>query len=366
GMTPEKKDNKKIQDAHEAIRPTEIEMTPSSLKDSLARDQFRLYQLIWRRFVASRMNPAKYETTSVRIDSSSQQTANTHRFTVAASKVIFEGFLTVYNDTEDVSAEEKTVLAKSIDQNTKLNFTEFDYKQHFTQPPPHYTEASLVKALEELGIGRPSTYAPTITTILGRRYVIKENKNLYVTELGEVVNRMMIEAFPTIIDVHFTANLETLLDGVEEGIVNWKTIIRNFYPDLDEAVRTAEQDLQEVEIADEVSEEICEHCGRNMVVKYGPHGKFLACPGFPDCRNTMPYLEKIGIECPRCGKDIVAKKTKKGRRYFGCIAYPECDFMVWQKPTDSRCPECGNVLLEKGQKLACADPNCHTLIEKNA
>ena len=369
GKTPEKKDTKKIQDAHEAIRPTETEMTPASLKSSLSRDQLRLYQLIWKRFVASRMNPAKYETTSVRIDSSSQSSAkadkSSHRFTIAASKVIFDGFLSVYTEEEDKdTTETNVVLAKSIDQKTKLKFNEFDYQQHFTQPPPHYTEASLVKALEELGIGRPSTYAPTITTIMGRRYVIKEEKSLYVTELGEVVNRMMNEAFPTIVDVHFTANLEALLDGIEEGVVNWKTVVKNFYPDLDEAVNIAEKELEEVEIADEVSEEICENCGRNMVIKYGPHGKFLACPGFPECRKTSPYLEKIGVECPRCTKDIIVKRTKKGRRYYGCIANPECDFMVWQKPTGEKCPECGDVLLEKGQKLACANSNCHTLVEK--
>ncbi|MCL2052052.1 MAG: type I DNA topoisomerase [Lachnospiraceae bacterium] len=353
----EKKESKKIQDAHEAIRPTEIEFTPASLKASLARDQFRLYQLIWRRFIASRMKPAVYETTLVRIDSSSQQ-GKAHRFTVTASKIIFDGFLSVYTEEDDKNAEASVILSKTIDQKTKLSFNEFETKQHFTQPPAHYSEASLVKALEELGIGRPSTYAPTISTIMGRRYVIKENKSLYVTELGEVVNRMMNEAFSTIVDVNFTANLEALLDGVEEGKVSWKTVVRNFYPDLDEAVKVAEQELKEVEIADEVSEEICENCGRNMVIKYGPHGKFLACPGFPDCRNTSPYLEKIGVECPKCSKDIILKKTKKGRRYYGCIDNPECDFMVWQKPTGKKCPECSDVLLEKGQKLACANADC--------
>lgn len=237
-------------------------------------------------------------------------------------------------------------------------------KQHFTQPAPHYTEASLVRELEELGIGRPSTYAPTITTILARRYVVKENKNLYVTELGEVVNNMMKDAFASIVDVHFTANMETLLDGIEEGTVNWKTVVANFYPDLDEAVQTAEKELKEVDIADEVSDEVCDLCGRQMVIKYGPHGRFLACPGFPECRNTKPYFEKIGVACPKCGKDIVLKKTKKGRKYYGCIDNPECDFMVWQKPSGKKCPRCDSMLLIKGGKLVCMDETCG-YVEKN-
>lgn len=352
----EKKTTKKVQDAHEAIRPTDSDRTPTEIKESLSRDQFRLYQLIWKRFLASQMNPAKYETTSVKID------GNGHRFTVAASKVVFDGFMCVY--TNDDEKEDNKTLIKGIDKDTKLELEAFDYKQHFTQPSPHYTEASLVRSLEELGIGRPSTYAPTITTILARRYVVKENKNLYVTELGEVVNKIMLEAFPTIVDVNFTANLETLLDGVEEGTVNWKTVISNFYPDLDEAVKKAEEELEHVKIEDEVSEEICENCGKNMVIKYGPHGRFLACPGFPECRNTKPYLEKIGIECPQCGKDIVLKKTKKGRKYYGCMDNPECDFMVWQKPSSEKCPECGTIMLEKGNKLVCYNETCGHIINK--
>ena len=350
GAGTERKTDKKIQDAHEAIRPTDLNRTPSELKDSLSRDQFRLYQLIWRRFTASRMQPARYETTSVKID------GGEHRFTVAASKVVFDGFLCVYSQEEE--KEESNTLMKGIDSSTKLKFSEFDYKQHFTQPAPHYTEASLVRALEELGIGRPSTYAPTITTILARRYIAKENKNLYVTELGEVVNSMMKDAFPSIVDVNFTANMEALLDGVGEGTVNWKTVIANFYPDLDEAVKTAEKELAEVQIADEVSDEVCDICGRQMVIKYGPHGRFLACPGFPDCRNTKPYFEKIGVACPKCGKDIVLKKTKKGRKYYGCIGNPECDFMVWQKPSNVKCERCGALMLYKGNKMVCSDENC--------
>lgn len=351
-----KKGGQKIQDAHEAIRPTDLSRTPVALKESLSRDQFRLYQLIWKRFVASRMTPAKYETTSVKI------AAGEHLFTVAASKVLFDGFMSVYT-SDDEEKQENNRLVKEIDENTLLTFNSFDSKQHFTQPPAHYTEATLVRALEELGIGRPSTYAPTITTILARRYVTKENRNLYVTELGEVVNNMMKEAFPSIVDVTFTANMEGLLDKVEEGVVGWKTVVSNFYPDLDEAVKQAEKELPEVKIADEVSDEICDACGRQMVIKYGPHGRFLACPGFPECRNTKPYFEKIGVQCPKCGKDIVLKKTRKGRKYYGCIDNPECDFMVWQKPSDIKCDKCGSVMLVKGSKLVCSNEECGNVTE---
>ena len=347
-------DNKakgKIQDAHEAIRPTDITRMPVLIKESLSRDQFRLYQLIWNRFVASRMNPARYETTSVKI------TAGSYGLHVSASKVAFEGFLSVYS-ADDEEKEESNVLLGSISEDTQLSLKELDAKQHFTQPAPHFTEASLVKTLEEHGIGRPSTYAPTITTLLARRYITKEQKNLYMTELGEAVNSIMMQAFETIVDEHFTANMESLLDMVEEGKVPWKTIISNFYPDLETAVADAEKKLEKVEIADEVTDVVCEECGRHMVVKYGPHGKFLACPGFPECRNTKPYLEKIGVHCPSCGKEIVLRKTKKGRRYYGCENYPECEFMSWAKPVEKKCPSCGGYMVEKGNKLVCADAQC--------
>lgn len=352
-----KTNSNKIQDAHEAIRPSDITRTPAKVKDSLSRDQFRLYQLIWNRFTASRMNSAKYETTSVKIG------AGTYRFNVSASKVVFDGFMTVYMSDDDEKGKEN-VLLRSIDKDTTLVWESFDEKQHFTQPPAHYTEASLVKTLEELGIGRPSTYAPTITTILARRYVVKENKNLYVTELGEVVNDMMKEAFPSIVDDHFTANMESLLDSIEDGQVNWKTVVANFYPDLDEAVNQAEKELEKVQIQDEVTDVVCEQCGRNMVVKYGPHGKFLACPGFPDCRNTKPYLEKTGIACPLCGKEVVIKKTKKGRKYYGCENNPECEFMSWQKPAGINCEKCGSFMVDKGNKIVCSNTQCGHVIEK--
>ena len=346
-----KKSNAKIQDAHEAIRPTDINRIPSEIKESLSRDQFRLYQLIWKRFAASRMANAVYEATTVNIG------VGDYHFRVSTSKVAFDGFMAVYTEADDEKAE-KQVLLKSLDKDTKLSLVEYDPKQHFTQPPAHYTEASLVKTLEELGIGRPSTYSPTITTIIARRYITKENKNLYVTEIGEVVNSIMKESFPTIVDEHFTANMESLLDSVAEGAVPWKTVVANFYPDLEKAVQAAEEELEKITIEDEVTDEICEVCGRNMVIKYGPHGKFLACPGFPECRNTKPYYEKIGVACPKCGKDVVIKMTKKGRRYYGCIDYPECDFMSWGRPVDKKCPRCGGYMVEKGNKLACADEHC--------
>ena len=350
-QTVTQKGGAKIQDAHEAIRPSDIARTPAVVKESLSRDQFRLYQLIWKRFAASRMASAVYETTNVKIG------AGKYRFGVAASKVSFEGFMSVYT-SEDDEKDTNNVLLKGIDEDTKLTLDTFDEKQHFTQPPAHYTEASLVKTLEELGIGRPSTYSPTITTLLGRRYIVKEAKNLYVTELGEVVNQIMKESFPSIVDEHFTANMESLLDSIGEGAVNWKTVVRNFYPDLEAAVEVAEKELQKVKIEDEVTDVVCDQCGRNMVVKYGPHGKFLACPGFPECRNTKPYLEKIGVPCPKCGKDVVLRKTKKGRKYFGCENNPECDFMSWSRPVAEKCPKCGGYMVVKGNKIACADAGC--------
>ncbi len=355
---PEQKarSSKKIQDAHEAIRPTDIARTPSSVKDSLSRDQLRLYTLIWNRYTACRMNPAKFETTGVKIG------AGKYRFSVSASKRVFDGFMKVYTESDDKEKDDNIVLT-DLQKGMILSLKDIDAKQHFTQAPPHYTESSLVKALEEQGIGRPSTYAPTITTIIARRYVVKEDRNLFVTEMGEAVNKIMKEAFPSIVDLRFTANLEMLLDNVEEGEIEWKTIVRNFYPDLAEAVKKAEDELAKVEIKDEVSDVKCDLCGRMMVIKYGPHGKFLACPGFPECRNTKPYLEKIGIKCPVCGKDIVIRKTKKGRIFYGCESGADCTFMSWQKPVDVKCEKCGSLMVRKGNKLMCMNEDCKHLQE---
>ncbi|MBE5925828.1 MAG: type I DNA topoisomerase [Lachnospiraceae bacterium] len=346
-----KKTEGKIQDAHESIRPTNLDLTPTVVKDQLPRDAFRLYQLIWKRFVASRMTAAKYETISIKIQ------GGEHLFSAATSKMLFDGFMSVYVSSDD-KEEANNVMLSKIDKDTNIEFDEFESKQHFTQPPAHYTEAALVKALEEQGIGRPSTYAPTISTIIARRYVAKENKNLYVTELGEAVNDIMKASFPVIVDMSFTANLESLLDKIEEGVIPWKTVVRNFYPDLAEAVKIAEEELEKIEIRDEETDVKCELCGRNMVIKYGPHGKFMACPGFPECKNTKPYFEKIGVPCPICGKDVVIKKTKKGRKYFGCENNPECDFISWQPPLVEKCPECGKYMLKKGNKAVCSDEQC--------
>ena len=323
----DKKGGKKIQDAHEAIRPTDIKLLPTEVKDSLSREQFRLYQLIWKRFTASCMANAVYETISVRMMSGE------HKFGASTSKIKFDGYMSVYMSDEDEKSDAHSL--KALNEDSEISFESVEGKQHFTQPPAHYTEASLVKALEELGIGRPSTYAPTISTIVARRYIIKEQKNLYVTELGEAVNNIMKQSFSSIVDVNFTANMESLLDMVEEGNVKWKTVVSNFYPDLKEAVEIAEKELESVKIADEVTDILCDNCGKNMVIKYGPHGKFLACPGFPECRFTKPYLEKAGVKCPDCGGEVVILKTKKGRRYFGC-ENPECEFMSWNKPSENK------------------------------
>ena len=341
----------RIQDAHEAIRPADLTRLPSNVKDSLTREQFRLYQLIWRRFMASRMSNAKYETTTAKIQ------AGEYIFSTAASHRIFDGFMLVYTDAEEEKEEKKSPVY-SLEEGQVLEFDSFDEKQHFTQPPAHFTEASLVHTMEELGIGRPSTYAPTIGTLLARNYVTKEGRNLFMTELGDAVNNIMTEWFPTIVDKTFTANMESLLDGVEEGKVEWKSIIRNFYPDLEESVKKAQEHLEKVQIADEETDVVCDKCGRHMVIKYGKFGKFLACPGFPECSNTKPYLEKIGVLCPKCGKDIVIRKTRKGRVFYGCENYPDCDFTSWQKPVEKACPKCGKFMVIRGNRIVCSDQEC--------
>ena len=327
GAQPKAQAEVKIQDAHEAIRPTSLDLSPEEAKEKLPRDELRLYQLIYKRFLASRMSAALYSTEAVKLR------AGEYVFTLNGSKLSFDGFLSVYMTEEDKA--EKDVSLPELTVGEALSLDSFDKEQHFTQPPAHYTEASLVKALEEDGIGRPSTYAPTIGTLLARRYIAKEKKNIFVTELGLAVDDMMQKNFPTIIDTAFTANMESLLDSVATGKTKWKTIVENFYPDLEEAVEKAQAEVEKITIRDEETDVLCDKCGRHMVIKYGPHGKFLACPGFPECRNTKPYVEYAGFTCPDCGAECVKRRSKKGRIFYSCSRYPECEYMTWSKPKEA-------------------------------
>ncbi|MBR5930577.1 MAG: type I DNA topoisomerase [Lachnospiraceae bacterium] len=333
------KQGSKIQDAHEAIRPTDITVTPDQLKSKLDRDNFRLYQLIWKRFVASRMTNAKFEVTAINF------CVSDYVFKATASKQTFDGFMRVYTSADD-EKEEKNNVVSNLTDDAMIDGVQYDPSQHYTQPPAHFTEASLVKAMEEQGIGRPSTYSPTITTILARRYVRKEKKNLVVTELGKVVNDIMVTAFPDIVDITFTAKVEEKLDKIEEGEMEWKKVLREFYPGLKESIDEARSKLTRIKVKDEETDVICDKCGRNMVIKFGPHGKFLACPGFPECRNTMSIVEKAGAVCPKCGKELIIRKTKKGRRYYGCEGYPECDYMSWTKPGTKKSDKEEQVVIE--------------------
>lgn len=348
----------KTQDAHEAIRPTNVSRTPESIKDSLSKDQYRLYKLIWERFVASQMSPAVYDTLSVKL------AAGDYAFRASGSRLRFSGFLEAYSKGEE---EDEKVIPK-LTQGDILQAEQLLPEQHFTQPPARYTDASLIKTLEEIGVGRPSTYAPTLTTIQARHYVTKEAKNLFPTELGEMVDEIMKTYFPDIVDIDFTANMEKRLDDVEMGKEEWKQIIRDFYPDFKKSVENAAEKLEKIEIKDEETDIVCEKCGRNMVIKYGRYGKFLACPGFPECQNAKPYFEEAGVNCPECGGKVLIKKTKKGRIYYGCEHNGDgCDFMSWNKPTGEKCPECGAFLEEKGRKnpkIVCSNEKCGYMKEK--
>lgn len=324
-LKPKGKASGKVQDAHEAIRPTNINTEPESVKEKLDRDSYRLYNLIWKRFTASRMTAARYSVTAVDF------LAGDYVFKASSSVRTFDGFMQVYTYADE-EKEEKNSSAAKLTMDSVISKAEYTPEQHFTQPPAHFTEASLVKAMEEEGIGRPSTYAPTITTILSRGYVKKEKKNLISTELGDVVNDIMETAFPQIVDIKFTANVEKQLDDVEEGKTPWKQVIRDFYPGLKESIDNARTKLEKIQVKDEETDVICEKCGRHMVIKMGKYGKFLACPGFPECRNTKPLVIKSGAKCPVCGKDLIVKKTKKGKTYYACSGYPECNYMTWNKP----------------------------------
>ncbi len=341
---------KNIQDAHEAIRPTDVTITPAVLKGNVTAEQYKLYKLIYERFVGSRMKPAEYSIYTVTIS------ADDSLFKTSSSTVTFAGYQNVYNTEEEKT--KKAVNLGGIQKGDKLDCEEIRTIQHFTEPPSHYTESLLVRTMEENGIGRPSTYAPTIATLLNRRYIVKEQKNLYITELGQVVNNVMETAFPEIVDIDFTANMETLLDSIGEGKTDWKVVVRNFYPDLENEIKHASENLEKIKIADEVSDEYCEDCGAQLVIKYGAYGKFLACPNFPECRFTKPYFEKIGVACPDCGGDIVRKTTRKGRPFYGCINYPECEFTSWNRLVNKKCPKCGKYMIIKGKKIVCSDNEC--------
>jgi len=350
------KNRSAAQDAHEAIRPTHINMTPDSVKESLSNEQFKLYRLIWDRFMASQMASAVYDAMSVDIQ------AGGYLFKATGSKVKFQGFMKLYIEGRDDEGEEDEANLPELLEGEELKLKKIDPKQHFTQPPQRYTEASLVKALEEKGIGRPSTYAPTITTILSRGYVEKDKKILYPTELGKIVTDIMKNYFKDIMDIQFTAQMEDKLDSVEEGDKSWVDVLKEFYDPFAIVLTEAESQIGNIEIPDEVTDEICEKCGRNMVIKQGRFGKFLACPGFPECRNARPIIEEAGVNCPKCGARVLVKKTRKGKKYFGCEKNPECDFMTWDKPSDQVCEKCGSFMTEKnsGKKkiLKCANESC--------
>lgn len=340
------------QDAHEAIRPTSILRDPDSIKSFMSRDQFRLYKLIWERFVASQMSSAILDTLSVDI------AAGDTIFRAAGSKVRFQGFMKVYVEGNDDGTTEEDRLLPPLKSGDVLEKQEIEPKQHFTQPPPRYTEARLVKTLEELGIGRPSTYAPTLETIQKRGYVAIEEKKFMPTELGELVIEQMEEFFPEILNVEFTANMEGDLDHVEEGSEDWVKVLAEFYESFEKRLEFAEEEMKEIEIEDEVSDEICEKCGKPLVYKLGRFGKFLACSGFPDCRNTKPIIKDIGVTCPKCKEGhVVERRSKKGRIFYGCDKYPECDFVSWDKPSAKPCPSCGSLMIEKrnkkGTRLQC-------------
>ena len=351
------KGRKNAQDAHEAIRPTDVRRTPDSIKNSLSREQFMLYRLIYNRYVASQMAPAVYETLSAEI------TDKRIGLRFYGEHKVFSGFTTLYEEGTDEATDivEMTLPSLSDGQNIVINTIHTD--QHFTQPPSRYTEASLVRTLEENGIGRPSTYAPTITTIIARGYVSREKKRLFPTELGIMVTEMMEKYFSRIVDTEFTANMEEELDAVEEGHQDWKQVLREFYPDFISTLSVAEKEIEKVEVKDDVSDVPCDKCGAMMVYKMGKFGKFLACPNFPDCRNTMPILTYIDAACPLCGKRLLEKTSRKNRKFYGCEGYPECDFVSWDKPVSEKCPQCGHYMIEKrnnkGETLhLCTNENC--------
>jgi len=352
---------KGAQEAHEAIRPTSVSRDPDSIKSALTKDQLKIYRLIWERFVSSQMKPAVFDVTDVEI------AAGSYLFKATGSIIRFSGFLKVYSNTDDLKGAE-TILPE-LSEGEILEVKQLEPKQHFTQPPPRYTEASLVKTLEELGIGRPSTYAPIIDTIITRGYVVKEDKYFVPTELGAVVTDLLEKYFSDILDVEFTAAMEENLDKIEEGEQEWKKVVEQFYKPFKEILEKAEEEVGKIDVEEEVTDKVCEKCGRNLVVKYGRYGKFLACPGYPECTNTKPFLETVGVKCPECGGEIVVRRSKRGRKFYGCENFPKCEFISWHKPTEKNCPQCNSKLVEKGTKknrrIVCSNQNCPYEVKLN-
>ena len=349
------KTKKNAQDAHEAIRPTSINIKPIDIKDKLTNDQYRLYKLIWERFAASQMTSAVYDTMQVTID------ANGHTFKASGSNIKFKGYMTVYVESTD-NKEKKEKMLPNLEENQTVALKSSEEKQHFTQPPARYSDATLIKELEENGIGRPSTYAPTISTIVSRGYVVRSKKQLVPTELGFVTSEIMKNNFSDIVDVEFTADMEKELDSVEEGELNWKKLINDFYPSFKDTLEKAQKNIEKIQIKDEESDVVCEKCGRKMVYKLSKFGKFLACPGYPECKNTKAIREETGAKCPKCGGEILVKKSRRGKVYYGCEHSPKCDFMVWDMPVkDEACPQCGGLLLKKqgrNGKIFCYNEDC--------
>ncbi|MBS5305213.1 type I DNA topoisomerase [Clostridium tertium] len=356
------KGKKNIQDAHEAIRPSIIDITPEIAKNSLTSEQYKLYSLIWNRFMASQMASCELNTNNIEIKNGD------YKFRASGSTIKFEGFMKLYEylteeDSEDVS------LPK-LEENDELNKVDIEGKQHFTQPPARYSEATFVKLLEEKGIGRPSTYVPTITTILSRDYIKREKKTLFPTELGFIVNNMLSEYFKQIVDVDFTAEMERNLDHIEEGQEEWRKVVGEFFEPLKIAIDKAEKEVSKVVIEDKVSDVPCDKCGRMMVIKHGRYGDFLACPGYPECKNAKPIVEEIEAPCPKCGGKLLAKKSKKGKKFFGCANYPQCDFVSWNEPLKEKCPDCGAYMVlkyskTKGSYAQCSDSNCNKTVNLN-
>ena len=339
-----RKKKKNVQDAHEGIRPTSVLRAPEKVKDSLTKDQYKLYKLIWERFVSSQMAPAIYDTVSISIKSGE------YIFKVTGSTIKFPGFMVLYTEGSDEESEKEEKQLPELKEGQTLKLLKLLPEQHFTQPPPRYTEAMLVKVLEEKGIGRPSTYAPTVDVIQKRGYVEKEKRRFKPTELGEIVVQILQEFFSDIVDIDFTAGMEEQLDKIESGHQERNEVLKAFYTSFDEKLKIAEQEIEKVKIEDEVSDEKCELCGKNMVVKRGRYGKFLACPGFPECKNTKPIVTEIGVNCPECSGSIVVRRSNRGRTFYGCSNYPDCKFVSWNKPSNNPCPRCGGFMVTKNYK----------------